>query len=368
MFSTAGLARFSARRPWTVVFAWMLLLVIAIGVASTSLEFTNDSTFTGDPESLRAAELVKERLYGGADDPLSETVIVRSENLTVDDPAYRQVVERTANELRAMPQIVAGVYTYYDSVAASTPDDLGLVSADRHSTLLAVTLVGDIDQASEHVEEYNAAIERQQTEGFQVLTVGSLTVGEAFNRQAEEDLLKGEGLGLLAALVVLIVVFGALVVAGVPIVLAFVAIIVAIGLTAVLGQVMDLSFFIVNMITMIGLAVGIDYALFIVSRYREERRRGYAKQDAIEIAGGTASKAVFFSGATVVLALLGMFLIPTVTFRSLGAGAILVVIAAVAATLTLGPDHAARHGSPDRLRGHGVGAVGGRRAAVRRSR
>src|SRR3954454_12569509 len=108
-------------------------------------------------------------------------------------------------------------------------------------------------------------------------------------------------------------------------------------MTALLGRVMDLSFFIVNMITMIGLAVGIDYALFIVSRYREERRRGRPKQEAIEIAGGTASKAVLFSGGTVVLALLGMFLIPTVIFRSLGAGAILVVVVAVAATLTLIP-------------------------------
>jgi RND superfamily putative drug exporter len=88
---------------------------------------------------------------------------------------------------------------------------------------------------------------------------------------------------------------------------------------------------------MIGLAVGIDYALFIVSRYREERRRGRPKHEAIEVAGGTANKAVFFSGTTVVLALLGMFLIPTVIFRSLGAGAILVVIVAVIATLTLVP-------------------------------
>ncbi|MCC6790545.1 MAG: MMPL family transporter [Thermomicrobiales bacterium] len=339
MFSTAGLARISARRPLTVVIAWVLLLIASIGIATTSLgeAFSTGSNFIGDPESKRGAELIKERLYGGQDQPLSEIVIVRSETSTVDDPAFQAVVERTAAELRAMPEIVAGVFTYYDSVAAGTPDDNGLVSADRRSTLLAVTLAGDLDQATEHVAEYAAAVERQQVEGFQVLTVGDITVDEEFNHLAEEDLLKGEGLGLLAALVVLVVVFGALIVAGVPIVLAFVAIIVAVGMTAILGRVMDLSFFIVNMITMIGLAVGIDYALFIVSRYREERRRGHDKLAAIEIAGGTASKAVFFSGATVVLALLGMFLIPTVVFRSLGAGAILVVIAAVAATLTLVP-------------------------------
>ena len=80
---------------------------------------------------------------------------------------------------------------------------------------------------------------------------------------------------------------------------------------------------------MIGLAVGIDYALFVIARYREERRHGREPVDAIDVAGGTASKAVLFSGPTVVLALLGMFLVPTVIFRSLGAGAILVVIVAV---------------------------------------
>lgn len=91
------------------------------------------------------------------------------------------------------------------------------------------------------------------------------------------------------------------------------------------------------MITMIGLAVGIDYTLFIVSRYREERRRGHAKYDAIEIAGGTATKAVVFFGATVILALMDMFLIPLTVFHSLGAGAVLTAVAAVAGTLTLVP-------------------------------
>jgi RND superfamily putative drug exporter len=339
MFSTAGLARISARRPWFVVFGWIVLLILSLGIAATSLgdAFTSGSDFTGDPESARGADLIKARMYGGQDQPPSEIVIVRSETSTVDAAAFQQVVERTASDLRALPEIVAGVITYYDTVAAGTPDDTGLVSPDRKSTLLSVILVGDLDQASEHVADYTAAIDGLQTDGFQIVTVGDITVDDEFNRLSEEDLVKGEGLGLLAALVVLVIVFGALAVAGVPIVLAFVAIIVAVGMTAVLGRVMDLSFFIVNMITMIGLAVGIDYALFIVSRYREERRRGHDKLEAIEIAGGTASKAVFFSGTTVVLALLGMVLIPTVVFRSLGAGAILVVIATVAATLTLVP-------------------------------
>lgn len=338
LFSTAGLARISARRPWIVVSVWLVLLILA-GVAATGLDdaFTSNGVFTNRPESVRADDLLAQRMLDGQDDPLTETVIIRSETLTVDTSEFQQVVEQTATDLRALPQVVASVTTYYDTVAAGSPADTLLVSADRHTTLVAVTLAGDFDAASSHVAEYLDVIERQTTSGFQVLAVGDITVDDAFSRLAENDLKKGEGLGLIAALVILVIVFGALLAAGIPVVLAVVSIIVSVGLTAVLGRVMDISFFIVNMITMIGLAVGIDYALFIVSRYREERRRGRDQQEAIEIAGATASKAVLFSGGTVVLALLGMFLIPTVVFRSLGAGAMLVVIVAVAATLTLIP-------------------------------
>jgi RND superfamily putative drug exporter len=339
MFSTAALARFSARRPWFVVVSWVVLLVLAVGIAATGLgdALTTEGDFTNRPESVRADDLLAQRLRDGQDEPATETVLVHSERLTVDDAAFREVVERTAADLRALPVIVADATTYYHAVAAGAPESARLVSADRHTTLIPVTLAGDIETTSKHADEYLAAVAAHNPEDIQVLTVGQLSSGYEFQRLAEQDLTHGEGLGLLAALVVLVVVFGALVAAGVPIVLAIASIIVAVGMTAVVGRAMDLSFFVVNMITMIGLAVGIDYALFIVSRYREERRRGRPKHAAIEVAGGTASKAVFFSGSTVVLALLGMFLIPTVIFRSLGAGAILVVIVAVAATLTLIP-------------------------------
>ena len=135
----------------------------------------------------------------------------------------------------------------------------------------------------------------------------------------------------------LLLVFGAVVASLVPVVLAIVSIAVALGLTALVGQAFELSFFVVNMLVMMGLAVGIDYALFVVTRFREERRRGLEKLDAISAAGGTASRAVFVSGITVVLALLGMFLVPTTIFRSLATGAILVVLVTVLAAMTLLP-------------------------------
>src|SRR5437899_8138998 len=162
-------------------------------------------------------------------------------------------------------------------------------------------------------------------------------MSDELQTQAQHDLETGESIGIPIALVVLIIVFGALLAAGVPLVLGILAIVVAVGLSALLGHVSQLSFFITNMITFMGLAVGIDYSLFIVSRYREERRGGRDKLGAIEVAGSTANRAVLFSGMTVVLALVGMLIVPTKIFVSLGAGAILVVLVAVISALTLLP-------------------------------
>ena len=151
------------------------------------------------------------------------------------------------------------------------------------------------------------------------------------------------------------------VVAGlIPIILAVMAIAIALGAAALFGLAFDLPFFIANIITMIGLAVGIDYSLFIVSRYREERAGGLDKLDAITRAGATASRAVLFSGLTVMVALAGMLLLPNTIYRSIGLGAILVVVIAVVASLTLLPavlalmgdkvERAADPGPAERLR------------------
>ena len=338
VFSTAGLARISARRPWRVIAVWLVVMVLA-GYSAMSLGdvLTTESTFTNNPESLQGDKLLEARMRDGGERPVTETVIVTAESATVDDPAFQAVVDATTTDLLAMKGVVASASNYYQAKAAGVASAEQMVSQDRQTTIIPVTLVGNYETATEHTEEYLAVVAAQNGDGIKVLSVGDASSSEAFNKISEEDLKKGEGIGIAAALVILVVVFGALVAAGVPLVLAVVSIFVAVGVTAVIGRAFELSFFVTNMISMIGLAVGIDYALFILERYREERRRGASKHAAIEIAGGTASKAVLFSGGTVVLALLGMFLIPTTIFRSLGVGAIVVVVVAVAAMLTLVP-------------------------------
>lgn len=336
-FSPAGFARLSARRPWAIVGLWAGLLVVAGLLAVTSLGdvLTTEITFTNEPDSLAGFNLLDERM--DTSEPVTETVVLQSDTATVDDPAFAAEISRVAANLRAMPDVIASVVTYPEAEAADAPAAAGLVSANRHATLIPVTFSGSLDEATGNLTAFENALHEGQSTGVRVLTVGGISLDDQFNATAERDLKVAEGIGLPIALLILVVVFGALVAAGLPVALALISIGVAIGLTAVVGQVFDLSYFVVNMITMIGLAVGIDYALFVVERYREERRHGVEKMRAIETAGATASKAVLFSGITVVLALTGMFLIPTTIFRSLGTGAILAVVVAVAATLTLIP-------------------------------
>ncbi len=199
-------------------------------------------------------------------------------------------------------------------------------------------MAGTFDDATSHVEEVLEILQRENgLDGFKVLMVGDASVAFESNELAASDIEQGERIGVPVALLIMLVLFGAVVAALIPIGLAIVSIVVALGATSLLGQVFELIFFVTLMITMIGLAVGIDYSLIVVSRFREEMERGLDKREAIALTGATAGRTVFFSGLTVVLAMSGLLIVPATVFQGLGAGAILVVIAAVFAALTLLP-------------------------------
>ncbi len=339
-FSTAGMARLTSRHPWRTIIVWVVILAIAGWQASLIGDrTTSDFKFNTKPESVKGFDLIEEHM--GGKQALTETVVVSSDTLTVDDPEFQNAVAATTTALRGMPDLVTNAVNYVELSQSADPNAQAqanaLVSADRHATLIPVTLaVTELPSASNE-EKYTKTVESNGTGSVRVLTVGAISSDHTFTKISEEDLIKGEGIGIAAALVVLLVVFGALVAIGLPLALALISIAIATGLASVIASVSTISFFVSNMISMIGLAVGIDYTLFIVERYREERRHGRPKQEAIEVAGGTASKAVLFSGLTVVFALLGLFMIPTTIFRSLGLGAVLVVVVAVLAMLTLIP-------------------------------
>jgi RND superfamily putative drug exporter len=316
-----------------------LVLIVAMGTVSSQLlggVLNQDIAFTNRPESVQAQDVIDQRFGNGTEVDSTEFVIVQSDSLTVDDPQFKEVVTGLQQEIAALDgeTLASSPVTYYDVAQQSEEQAAGLVSADRRTTLISVPLKEADDAA---IEELRAIAQENRSDGFTVQVAGQATLEADFTKIAEEDLRKGESIGIGIALIVLIVVFASLIAALVPIVMAIFAIVLALGLVALIGQLFQFNLFVTNMVTMIGLAVGIDYSLFIVSRYREERKKGFAKLEAIGAAGATANRAVFFSGLTVVLALAGMFIIPTTIFRALAGGAILVTIASLAASMTLLP-------------------------------
>jgi RND superfamily putative drug exporter len=332
--STEGLARASARHPWLVIGAWIGVFITSIALITTLLSdaLTTEVAFTNNPESKQAENLLEERLRGPRQ--TNEVVIVQSEDLTVDDPQFRSFVESVYGDVTALgSEIVEGGTNFYQS------GDETLVSADRKITILPFVMAGDEENALDNIKPVLAVVDEANVadDSFAVMITGGASLNNDFDTIAENDLQTGETIGIPIALLILLLVFGALTAALIPLVLGILSIVVAVGLTALFGQGFQFSFFVVNVIGMMGLAVGIDYALFIVSRYREERSRGLDKIDAVTAAGSTASRAVFFSGITVVLALAGMLIIPSTIFKSLAAGAIIVVLVSVLVSLTLLP-------------------------------
>jgi len=330
-FGTQSLARHSAIHPWRTLGVWVVLVITA-GLLSAQLlgsALTSSVNLTNNPESEQAAALIEEVRGEPAN---TEFIVIAHDTLRASDAEYEQYVASVQQTVALLgSDVVVHVGSYL------TQD--GPVSESGSAVLLPVVLAGsETEEVSENAETLAEALEGiAAPSGFETLVAGPQTVENDVNRVAEEDLATGEMIGVAVALVVLVLVFGTVASGAIPIVLGIVSIAVSMGLAALVGQVFELSFFVVNMITMIGLAVGIDYSLFIVSRYREERARGLDKIDAITRSGGTASRAVLFSGITVVLALVGLLLLPNTIFRSLGTGAILVVIVAVAASMTLLP-------------------------------
>jgi putative drug exporter of the RND superfamily len=329
--TTQSLARASSRRPWLTLAIW-ILIIAAAGITSSRLladVLTTDVAFTNQPEAKRAADIVEER-FGNPG--VTEVFIISSQDVTVDDSQFQAQVRTLQAEVQELAgDDLKSVVSFYDT------KDPSMVSEDRRTTLMPVVFK-DTEVLSDYLPEVEALLETgNEPGGFKTQSFGAVTLDDDFATIAEEDLATGESFGIIVALIVLVIVFGAVVAGVVPIAMGISAIAVATGVTALVGQLTDFSFFVTNMITMMGLAVGIDYSLFIVSRYREERAHGRPKLEAIEAAGATASRAVFFSGMTVVLALVGMLILPTTIFRSLAAGAIFVVVAAVLASLTLLP-------------------------------
>ena len=331
--STEYLARASASNPKRTIAIWLVMLIAAFVAIATFIDgtMTTEFFFFNNPDSKRASSLLEDRLRGPAD--VNEVIIVRSSTVTVDDAAYEEFVTGLRDKVAGLgSSLVASVASYYET------GDESMVSADRRTTVVPIVMAGGFKEAESNVESVLEVIDDTEVgDQFEVFITGQSTFSRDFVEGNQADAEKGEAFGVPIALVILAVLFGALAAAVLPVMLAITSILVAFGLVLLIGQAIQVQAFAQNLITMIGLAVGIDYSLFIVSRFREELARGREKLDAIAVAGGTASRAVLFSGMTVVLAVLGVLIVPDRVFFSVGLGMITVVTVAVIASMTLLP-------------------------------
>jgi uncharacterized membrane protein YdfJ with MMPL/SSD domain len=326
--STQAIAMISARHPWRTIAAW-IAVVLAGAVAVGSLlggALTTEGNPTNNPQSTRAADTLDEAFPPSTGAAVTDIVVVRSPRYTVDAPQFRALVRGLASDVRHAG--VESVRTYLDS------RDPSLVTRDRHATIVQFSEASD-----DGIDEVVGSVERADASpAFAVSVTGQKTLDRDFNELSQSDLKEGElQFGLPAALIVLLLVFGAVVAGLVPLLITLPSIVVALGLVAVLAHVFSLSVFVINMLTGMGLALAIDYALFVVSRFREERGRGREKLDAIAATATTANRSVVFSGTTFVIAMFGMLIVPSSIMRSLAVGAIVVGIVSVIASATLLP-------------------------------
>ncbi len=333
--SPQKLAGTSARHPWRTLAAWIALLVVVTLLGNTFSGPTTGegSGFTNDPDSQVANELIEEHFHH--EQVANETIVVHSERYTVDDDAFKQVVAGTVDGLAPWQDDIASLVNYYD--ASDAPESAALVSEDRHSLIMPINFNEESDEYAERGEQYLDDAQGAATDDVAVYSVGDISGNATFGTIAEEDLSKEITIGLPVAGLVLLVVFGALIAPILPLAIGIVSIATTTGFVLLLANVLVLDSTTLSLVSMIGLAVGIDYALFFFERFREERRDGAPKLDAIERAGGSAGKAVMFSGGTVILALLGLMLLPINFFQAMGISAALVVVVAVAAAMTLLP-------------------------------
>src|SRR5438445_6096607 len=228
--NTATVARASSRHPWRTLVVW-LVAIVAMGALSSSLlagVLTQDIAFTNKPESVRAQDVIDQKFTTGTKPDSTEFFIVQSDSLTVDDPQFESVVQGLKGRIAALGTgILAGQpTTYYDAVKSSQDQANALVSNDKRASLITVPLKKAKDST---IATLRSIANGNVADGFTGQVAGQGTLGADFTKIAEEDLRKGESIGIAIALIVLIVVFASVVAAVIPIVMALFAISVALG-------------------------------------------------------------------------------------------------------------------------------------------
>lgn len=324
----ARIGGWSARHRKTAVLGWLLFVVIAtlVGGMAGSVELTESEEIPG--EYSRAVRILDE---AGIQEPASEVVFVQAKDksVTADDERFRAVVD-------AVTAAVKGTGEVENIESPYTSDS---VSGDNRSALVQFDMAGDPETSEERVQPVLDAVAGVQKshDGFLVEQFGGASADLYFDEIMENDFKRAEWTAVPLALGILLIAFGALVAALLPVALALTAFIAAAGLVSVASHVMHTSSDAFSVMLLVGLAVGVDYSMFYLRREREERAAGRDPETALRIAAATSGRAVLVSGITVIAAMSGMFFTGIGIFEAMGMATILVVLVAVLGSLTVLP-------------------------------
>ena len=323
----ARAGRWSAQHRKKAIFGWLAFVILAVFIGGSVGTRTLDDADFGIGESGRADKVVSDHFRQDAD----ESVLVQGRGgMRITDPAFRATVSGVVDRLNRTPH-VENVTSPYGEDAA------GQLSEDGRSALVTFDVPGE--NAEDRIDPSLAAVAALDREhpSFRIEQFGEGSADKALSKAFEDDFQKAEFTSLPITLVILILAFGALLAAFVPLVLAVTAVAAAIGLLGPISQIWPVDESISSVVLLIGLAVGVDYSMFYLRREREERARGLSEEAALEAAAGTSGRAVLVSGFTVIGAMAGMYLGGAATFLSFATGTILVVAIAMVGSLTVLP-------------------------------
>lgn len=311
-------ARWSATHPWRAIGAWLLLVVVAVGLAATIPTNEVDDADYRVGESGRAEALLES---AGLDSPPTENVLVTARTGRLDPADGQAAATEVADRMRGLDG-VAGV------------GDV-VPSEDGSALLVPVELTSD-DVDADPLLEATAAVQAAHPD-LVVGQAGDVTIDEAINERVGEDLHSAELFSLPITLALMLLAFGALIAAGLPVLLAATSVAATIGICAPVSHLVPAEPTIYSMVVLIGMAVGVDYSLFYLKRERQERAAGRTTLDAVAIAAETSGHAILVSGGAVIASLAGLFVLTDVTFNSLATGSIIVVAVAVLGSITVLP-------------------------------
>ena len=323
----AAIGRFSYRFRWPVVAVWLLAFALGLtAIPRLHHELKGGGFSNPSAPAQQALDLMQHRLHTG----LAEIAIVfTSPALDARSPRFQ------AAESRALAGVTPASIPGLQSVQTyASGGDPTLISGDGKASLAVLVFGSQIEQAQQQVDRIRA---RLRPDGLTAYITGDPAVYQALETVSASDLRRAETYALPFALIVLVIVFGSVVAAALPVIGGGLAVTVTLGVLYILAQRLSLSIFTMNVASLLGLAVGIDYSLFIVGRFREELAHGATVAEAVETTVAHAGRAIFFSGIAVMVGLSGLLMFSYMSLRSIGLGGAIVVLFSVLSALTLLP-------------------------------